>query len=87
MSIRLQTYTHTVSDAAGRAYRVHAEGEREPGGNWIGWLAFEPVGTGVTLRTDRETSQGKREDLEYWATGLEPVYFEGAFARARPVTG
>ena len=24
-----------------------------------------------------------RQALEYWASGLEPLYFEGAFARAR----
>ncbi len=85
MTIRLHTYTSTVSDDAGRTYRVHAEGEPQPDGVWIGWLTFEPVGAGVALRTDRETTQGKREDLEYWATGLEPVYLEGALARARPV--
>jgi hypothetical protein len=38
------------------------------------------------LRTDRETSQPNREALEYWSTGLEPVYIEGAFQRAHLVT-
>jgi hypothetical protein len=35
------------------------------------------------LRTDQETTQSTREDVLYWATGLEPTYREGAFARAK----
>jgi hypothetical protein len=35
------------------------------------------------LHTDRETSQPNRAALEYWADGLEPVYLEGALARAQ----
>jgi hypothetical protein len=34
------------------------------------------------LRTERETTQPDKAVLEYWATGLEPIYFEGALARA-----
>ena len=33
-------------------------------------------------RSGRETTQSNREHLAYWATGLEPTYFEGAFSRA-----
>ena len=48
------------------------------------WLEFEPADSSKpTLLTDQETSQPNRVDVEYWATGLEPVYFEGAFERAR----
>jgi len=36
------------------------------------------------LRTGQETSQPNQMDVEYWATGLEPIYFEGAFGRAHP---
>ena len=32
--------------------------------------------------TGRETSQPNRLAVQYWATGLEPIYFEGALARA-----
>lgn len=47
---------------------------------------FEPEeGGGATLRTGRETTQPDREDLLCWATGLEPVYLEGALARAERV--
>ena len=34
------------------------------------------------LQTDRETTQSTLEGVAYWATGLEPIYFEGAFDRA-----
>jgi len=36
----------------------------------------------AVLTTERETTQPSREALLYWATGLEPIYLEGAFARA-----
>ena len=41
------------------------------------------LGDGEPLTTDQETSQPNREALAYWAAGLEPIYFEGAFARAK----
>jgi hypothetical protein len=34
------------------------------------------------LSTEQETSQPDRKAVEYWAGGLEPVYLEGALARA-----
>ena len=60
---------------------------REPEGHlWHGWLEFTPAGADrPTLRTDRETSQPSKQALAYWAEGLEPLYFEGAFARAQIV--
>ena len=71
---------HTVGPN-GVSYRVKVYAE--PRGNlWIGWLEFEPVGGGATLRTGQETSQPGRDALAYWASGLEPVYLEGAFERA-----
>ena len=35
------------------------------------------------LRTDQGTSQPNRAAIEYWADGLEPIYLEGALARAQ----
>jgi hypothetical protein len=35
------------------------------------------------LLTEQETSQPNRTAIEYWALGLEPIYLEGAFARAQ----
>jgi hypothetical protein len=49
---------------------------------WEGWIEFYPTGEGTVRVTDRETTQPNRAALEYWATGLEPVYYEGAFARS-----
>jgi hypothetical protein len=37
----------------------------------------------TSKRTGQETSQPDRKALEYWATGLEAVYLEGALARAK----
>jgi hypothetical protein len=53
-------------------------------GTWKGWLEFHPVDRKKPiLRTEQETSQPSRVTLEYWALGLEPIYFDGALARAQ----
>lgn len=86
MAERIHSYSNAVVDSQGVRYRAHAHGERNDLGTWDGWLVFEPaVAGGTVLRTDRETTQPEREDLDYWASGLEPVYLEGAFGRATPV--
>ena len=73
-----------VLDEEGSAYLVRVWADRRRDGMWEGWLEFAPVdGLTCALRTSRETSQPNRGALEYWATGLEPVYLDGAFARAR----
>jgi hypothetical protein len=51
-------------------------------GRWEGWIEFTDVGTGVVIRSTRETTQPSRDDAMYWATGLTRVYLEGALARA-----
>lgn len=85
MSEQIHTFTKPVLDSRGESYRVHVRGEENDLGSWYGWLEFEPMaGGGQVLRTDRETTQPEREDLEYWASGLEPVYLEGALGRAVP---
>jgi len=59
-------------------------------GTWEAWLEFEPTDASkAAIRTDRETSQSNRQAIDYWASGLEPVYLDGAFARAqkRPSQG
>lgn len=74
--------TH-VRSPEGMMFIPRTYGEQRSDGTWEGWLEFTPVDPGApTLRTDRETSQPNRITLESWASGLEPVYFEGAFARA-----
>ena len=82
----IQQYTPQFHDEHGTNYRVRAYGEAVAGGAWEGWLEFHPVeGAGPVLRTERETTQPNRAALEYWASGLEPLYFEGAFERARAI--
>jgi hypothetical protein len=54
---------------------------------WQGWLEFLPEDGGPAVRSGRETTQPNRVDTEYWATGLTPVYLEGALQRAlKPLT-
>ena len=80
----LQEYTTVVTGPDGSTYTVRSYGEERADGTWIGWLEFEPEDPeDPTLVTEQETSQPNRTAVEYWATGLETVYFEGAFARAQ----
>jgi hypothetical protein len=83
MAELLQEYATTVTDRDSTIYTVRSYGEERVDGTWIGWIEFDPDDPlKPTLLTDQETSQPNRTAVEYWATGLEPVYFEGAFARA-----
>lgn len=52
------------------------------GGTWQGWIEFVPLDGAEPVRSPRETTQPNREDTRYWATGLTPVYLEGALSRA-----
>lgn len=75
-----------VQSPAGDTYRAYVRGEMRTDGTWEGWLEFVPSNsTRPPLRTARETTQSNRAALEYWASGLESVYYEGALARARPL--
>jgi len=85
MAVLLQEYSTQVVGPDGTTYNVLSYGEERADGTWAGWLAFEPTAGDVreVLVTGQETSQPNRQSIEYWATGLEPVYFEGAFDRAQ----
>jgi hypothetical protein len=87
MARLVHTHSARVRTANGVEYIARVYGERErPDGVWLGWLEFHPVQPGApVLRTRSETSQPDWKALDYWAGGLEPVYIEGAFDRARPV--
>ena len=81
----LLEYPDVVTSESGINYRARACGT-EAGGTWQGWIEFVPVGDGEVIRSSRETTQPNRQDTLYWATGLTPVYLEGALRRAlRPV--
>lgn len=79
----IHTYSTLVRGDDGVAYQASAHGAKRDDGTWIGWLEFQSTGPpGTPARTDRETTQPDRDALDYWASGLEPVYLEGALARA-----
>jgi len=83
MAELLQEYATALSGPDDTTYVVRSYGEQRRDGTWIGWLEFQPVDPAKpTLQTNQETSQPNRGAVKYWATGLEPVYFEGAFERA-----
>ena len=85
MSELIQSYEPQLYDDNGVTYSVTAWAKETLQGTWEGWLEFYPTGNfNLILRTDRETTQPNRSAVEYWASGLEPVYFEGAFERAHP---
>jgi hypothetical protein len=68
----------------GSTYEVRICGEERTDGTWAGWIEFHPTDAShPVMLTEQETSQPNRAALEYWADGLEPVYVEGAFARAQ----
>ena len=65
-------------------YVVWICGEERIDGTREGWLEFHPTDISQPiLRTEQETSQPNRVAIEYWADGLEPIYLEGALARAQ----
>jgi len=60
--------------------RVYAVAQAD--GRFGGLIEFVPTGGGEPVLSPRETTQRSVEDVAYWATGLEIVYFEGALSRA-----
>ncbi len=83
---RMLEYFTPLIDTDGSRYVASSWGAEQSDGTWMGWLEFRLLGKSrPVLKTERETTQPSREALWYWATGLEPIYFEGAFARARKV--
>jgi hypothetical protein len=73
----------SVVTADTERYSIRVRGRHLEDGRWIGWIDFESQDGSRVLHTDRETTQPNRDALLYWASGLEPLYFEGAFARSR----
>jgi hypothetical protein len=78
----LVEFPDTISSEDGTPYLARACGKQEIDGLWQGWIEFLPVGGGEPVRSPRETTQPNRTDAVYWATGLTPVYLEGALHRA-----
>jgi hypothetical protein len=90
MAEALMTYETSVNLSDGPTYQVRACGRSLRENLWEGWLEFIPDDGSAVLRSARETTQPNREDLVYWASGLEAVYLEGSLQRAlrleHPVT-
>jgi hypothetical protein len=82
MAETLLVFQSPVMGSDGTAYEARACGSEMPAGGWQGWLEFVPLPGGAPVRSQRETTQPNRVDTEYWATGLTPVYLEGALMRA-----
>ena len=79
----LLEFSDLVRGDDGRRYLARACGGPMPNQQWQGWIEFIPVGeNGIVLRSGRETTQPNRQDTEYWATGLRPLYLQGALRRA-----
>ena len=77
----IHEFSHPLITTEGN-FRVQVLGQPE-GNMWTGWIAFRPERGGAGLWTEQETTQPSLSALEYWATGLEPVYLEGALQRAQ----
>lgn len=77
----LLTFSDRVVGTDGSSFVARACGSEMPDGRWEGWVEFTSD-AGDVLRSGRETTQPNRIDTAYWATGLTPVYLEGALTRA-----
>jgi|SRR5437667_10986375 len=87
MAELFHTFAARVRGPTGTTYEARAYGAQRKDGTWSGWLQFHPVGhDGPELRTDQETSQPDHKAVEYWASGLEPIYLDGALQRALEIS-
>jgi hypothetical protein len=78
----LHEYTDVFRAEDEQSYLVRIYGQGRTDGTWIGWLVFVAVDGSDSRTTGQETSQSSRHHVAYWAMGLEPSYFAGAFRRA-----
>jgi hypothetical protein len=77
------SFSTPVRDEFGE-YHARAVGRQADDGMWEGWLEFTPAdGDSEVIVGSVESRQPERHDLAYWASGLTPVFLEGALRRAR----
>jgi hypothetical protein len=76
------TFNDRIAAPDGTFFLARACGRPMADGRWEGWIEFESLDGAEVLRSGRETTQPNRTDTAYWATGLTPVYLEGALERA-----
>jgi hypothetical protein len=80
----IHEHSTRVADDEGTTYVARIYAKERGDGTWTGWLEFQPSDRSrPALRTGQETSQPNRTAIEYWASGLEPTYLDGALARAQ----
>lgn len=78
----LVEYESVLKGKDGTDWVARSAGRQASDRMWEGWIEFSPLsGPKQPLRSACESRQPNRADLVYWATGLTPVYLEGAFAR------
>ena len=83
MSDVLHTFRGPIEDGRG-AFHGRVVGRQAGDGTWEGWLEFAPASDAESLLvTEVESRQQTHMQLLRWATGLTPVYAEGALHRAR----
>jgi hypothetical protein len=83
----IHRHSANVLTASGAAYQAVIYGEEREDGTWVAWIEFVPLAGGPAIRTESESTQPNRTAVEYWASGLEPLYLDGAFERARRAGG
>jgi hypothetical protein len=84
-AVLIYEHPHPIQINDRDIYDAIVFGVRRFDGTWSGWIQFREPKTNRKFRTGQETSQPDRGALEYWATGLEHVYFEGALHRAEAI--
>jgi hypothetical protein len=80
-----ETLRHFSDSTVGRngvEYEASVCAAELPDGLWQAWIEFVPLDGGAAVHTARETTQGNRADVVYWASGLTAIYLEGALDRA-----
>jgi hypothetical protein len=78
----IHQYSTLLAAADGERYVVRAYAGRQPRGLWEAWFVFIPLSGGNPLVTEPETTQSKRPDVVYWASGISRLYLQGALGRA-----
>lgn len=78
----LMEYGQPIVDGQSE-YQATAVGRRADDGMWESWIEFAPRNGGRVLVSGVESRQPERTHLSYWASGLTPVYLEGALTRAK----
>jgi len=80
----LHVFRGVIEDRRG-AFDGRVVGRLRGDGTWEGWLEFAPANDAESLLvTDIESRQQTHVQLLRWASGLTPVYAEGALHRAHP---